>query len=142
VVGKDHLWLAPRLAPGDPFPEYILPYCHGILRDTFSPNQHGGTGVTGDWSEFLQLKRRYPQVEWILAGGVSPDNLEEALASADPDWVDVNSGVEASPGVKDPERLRQLAEVRAKAPGFKHEWNQTEGLQPMSPLFVRHRDFL
>ncbi len=142
IVGRDSLWLAPRLAAGDPFPEYILSYCHGVLRDSFSPDKHGGTGLTGDWSEFLQLKRRYPQVEWILAGGLRPDNLEEALASADPDWVDVNSGVEISPGIKDRERLSQLAEVRAYAAGFMHGWNQTEGLQQINPLFVRHRDFL
>jgi phosphoribosylanthranilate isomerase len=142
LVGKENLWLAPRLAKGELFPEYILSHCRGVLRDTFSPDKHGGTGVTGDWDEFLQWKRQYPQVEWILAGGLSPENLEEALASADPDWVDVNSGVEASPGIKDHNRLALLADVRSRAVGFIHDRAPTDVLQQMSPLFVRHRDFL
>ena len=61
IVGKEKLWLAPRLASEDTFPEDILDYADTILIDTFVKDQFGGTGKVGDWARFNTLKERYPK---------------------------------------------------------------------------------
>lgn len=106
VVGRDRLWLAPRLAPSDPFPEHFFNYAQTILLDTYSRNQIGGTGHTGDFARFAKLKDRFPETTWVLAGGLNASNISNALSESKASVVDVNSGVESSPGVKDPEKLR------------------------------------
>lgn len=65
----------------------------------------GGHGRAMDFSRLKGLK---PHKTWFLAGGLGPDNLMKALEDCDPCGVDLNSGVEASPGVKDPDKLRQV----------------------------------
>lgn len=62
----------------------------------------GGNGVRFDWS--LIANRRWP-VPWMLAGGLTPDNVAEGLRLTGANQVDVASGVESSPGVKDPARM-------------------------------------
>ena len=111
IVGKEKLWLAPRLAFEDTFPEVILDYADTILIDTFVEDQFGGTGKVGDWARFNSLKERYPQTNWVLAGGLSPSNLLEALASTAADHLDINSGVEITPGIKDEVKLQEAFEV-------------------------------
>lgn len=111
MVGADKLWLAPRLPPGEPFPQDLLNFAETFLLDTYSNTEHGGTGRTGDWSGFADWQAMYPHKQFVLAGGLNPANVKEALASTGANFVDVNSGVEASPGVKDHEKLRQLFEV-------------------------------
>ena len=111
IVGKEKLWLAPRLAFEDTFPEVILDYADTILIDTFVEDQFGGTGKVGDWARFNSLKERYPQTNWVLAGGLSPSNLLEALASTAADHLDINSGVETAPGIKDEVKLREAFKV-------------------------------
>ena len=111
IVGKEKLWLAPRLASEDTFTENILDYANTILIDTFVNDQFGGTGKVGDWTRFNALKERYPQTNWILAGGLSPSNLLDALASATADHLDINSGVEIAPGIKDGAKLREAFKV-------------------------------
>ena len=111
IVGKDKLWLAPRLASEDTFPENILDYADTILIDTFVKDQFGGTGKVGDWPRFNTLKERYPQTNWVLAGGLSPSNLLESLASSAADHLDINSGVESTPGIKDELKLREAFKV-------------------------------
>ena len=111
IVGKDMLWLAPRLAYEDTFPENILDYADTILIDTFVKDQFGGTGKVGDWARFNTLKERYPQTNWVLAGGLSPSNLLESLASSAADHLDINSGVESKPGIKDEVKLREAFKV-------------------------------
>lgn len=70
-----------------------------------------GSGERWDLSE---LVTRRPAGEWLLAGGLSPLNVAEAIAVAGPWGVDVSSGVESTPGVKDPERIRAfVAAARA-----------------------------
>lgn len=61
-----------------------------------------GTGATADWSHAAALAR---QGELILAGGLSPTNVAMAIESVQPFGVDVSSGVEAMPGVKDPQKI-------------------------------------
>ena len=74
---------------------------------TFVQDQFGGTGKVGDWARFNTLKESYPQTNWVLAGGLSPSNVLEALASTAADHLDINSGVETAPGIKDGTKLRE-----------------------------------
>ena len=76
-----------------------------ILLDGFAKGLHGGTGRTLDW-KLARAARRYGRI--ILAGGLSPENIAEAIRVAEPYAVDVASGVEARPGRKDPGKLRAL----------------------------------
>jgi len=64
-----------------------------------------GTGITTDWSAAAQLASR---TQLILAGGLKPANVAAAIAAARPFGVDVSSGVEAEPGVKDPARIHEF----------------------------------
>ena len=111
IVGKEKLWLAPRLASEDTFPNDILDYADTILIDTFVKDQFGGTGKLGDWARFNALKEAYPQTNWVLAGGLSPSNLLDALSSTAADHLDINSGVESKPGIKDEVKLREAFKV-------------------------------
>jgi phosphoribosylanthranilate isomerase len=108
LVGRKRLWLAPRLASEDDFPVAMLDYADNILLDTFAKNQVGGTGKVGDWARFNALKAAHPQTHWVLAGGLSPDNVVTAISSTTTDHLDINSGVESSPGIKDPAKLREV----------------------------------
>lgn len=73
----------------------------GILVDAHAPGEQGGTGQRLDWTRIPDLGDR----PWVLAGGLNPANVAEAVRTARPYAVDVSSGVEASPGVKDPEKI-------------------------------------
>jgi phosphoribosylanthranilate isomerase len=85
-----------------------------ILLDGFAPGLHGGTGRTLDW-KLARAARRYGRI--ILAGGLTPDNIAEAIRVARPYAVDVASGVESRPGQKDPARLRALFKAIESAQG-------------------------
>ena len=78
----------------------------GFLFDAWSEDQYGGTGHQFDWSR-LPTSTDYPL---ILAGGLNPDNVAEAVRLVRPDMVDVSGGVELSPGMKD--RAKVAAFVR------------------------------
>jgi len=84
------------------------------LLDSFTAGVPGGTGETFAWEIARGHRGRVPIV---LSGGLTPDNVEEAIAAVHPFAVDVASGVERSPGVKEPEKLQAFAAaVRAAAP--------------------------
>jgi len=92
--------------------EQIKPYygkVRALLFDTYSNEKRGGTGKTFDWD--LAVKGRVPGVPVILSGGLSPSNIGEAVSTVKPYAVDVNSGVEKSPGIKDHNLMEQLMEV-------------------------------
>lgn len=74
-----------------------------FLLDTFDPRLAGGTGKTFDWSRAREAKQYGPV---ILAGGLTPENVREAVEKVRPFGVDVASGVESAPGKKNHERLR------------------------------------
>jgi phosphoribosylanthranilate isomerase len=76
-----------------------------ILLDGFAHGLHGGSGRTLDW-KLARAATRYGRT--ILAGGLTPENIAEAIRVAQPYAVDVASGVEAKPGRKDSGRLRAL----------------------------------
>jgi phosphoribosylanthranilate isomerase len=83
-----------------------------ILLDGFAPGLHGGTGRTLDW-KLARASRRYGRI--ILAGGLTPENIAEAIRIAEPYAVDVASGVESRPGRKDRARLRALFDAIGSA---------------------------
>ena len=76
-----------------------------LLLDAYHPQMLGGTGKTINWQDLAQFK---PELPWMLAGGLTPDNVKQALARLQPDGIDLSSGVERSPGDKDLEKVAQL----------------------------------
>lgn len=76
-----------------------------VLLDAYHPNLMGGTGQTLNWQD---LQGFAPACPWFLAGGLTPDNVMQALQHVQPDGIDLSSGVERSPGDKDLQRVAQL----------------------------------
>ncbi len=114
LVGPENLWLAPKLPPGELFPEDLLDLADSFLIDAFSTDAYGGTGKTSDWAGFADWQSQWPDKEWILAGGLSPENVTEAVAVSGAVRVDANSGVESAPGIKDSVKIRAFfASLRA-----------------------------
>ena len=74
-----------------------------LLLDTYKQGQVGGTGEIFDW-HLAREARKYGRI--ILAGGLTPDNVAQAIRVAQPQAVDTASGTEAAPGKKDPAKLR------------------------------------
>ncbi|MBI4362678.1 MAG: phosphoribosylanthranilate isomerase [Euryarchaeota archaeon] len=81
--------------------------CDFILVDTAGPRGAGGTGHTFNWDTAIHL-REFLSPPMLLAGGLTPQNVEEAIRRASPWGVDVSSGVEQSPGKKDPRRVEEF----------------------------------
>jgi phosphoribosylanthranilate isomerase len=79
-----------------------------LLVDAHDPARRGGTGKTVDWTAAAALAARRPVV---LAGGLTPVNVAAAVAQVRPAGIDVSSGVESSPGVKNHERIAALFEA-------------------------------
>ncbi|MBS4027324.1 MAG: phosphoribosylanthranilate isomerase [Ignavibacteriales bacterium] len=76
-----------------------------ILVDSKTENEFGGTGLLSNWEMAKRLKSFH---EIFLAGGLNPGNIRKAIATVQPFAVDVNSGVEKSPGKKDREKIKIL----------------------------------
>jgi len=74
-----------------------------FLVDASVEGLYGGSGVTADWNVAAELAKRYPL---LLAGGLNQDNVAEAVQHVKPWGVDVASGVEVSPGQKDPDKIK------------------------------------
>jgi phosphoribosylanthranilate isomerase len=87
-----------------------------ILLDAYVEGQEGGTGTTAPWDLIADYK---PGVPIILAGGLTPGNVAEAIRTVRPAGVDVATGVEFAPGRKDPDKVRAfVANARAAAAGL------------------------
>lgn len=82
------------------------PSASALLLDSHSPGTRGGTGTAFDWCRIGHIKR-----PWILAGGLSPDNVRQAISALSPPAVDVSSGVELRPGIKDHQRMEAFMEA-------------------------------
>lgn len=76
-----------------------------LLLDAYHPQLLGGTGQTLNWQ---LLKMFQPTKPWLLAGGITPNNVQDALSVLSPNGIDVSSGVETSPGNKCLEKVRNL----------------------------------
>jgi phosphoribosylanthranilate isomerase len=93
----------------DRWPSHVM-----LLVDADDPVRRGGTGARADWDAAARLAARR---RTILAGGLAPANVVEAVTAVRPFGIDVSSGVEDAPGIKNPERIRQLFDaLRACAP--------------------------
>ena len=78
-----------------------------LLLDAADRDRRGGTGVQVDWSRAAAIARQHPV---ILAGGLTPDNVAEAIGFVEPYGVDVSSGVESVPGIKDATKVARFLE--------------------------------
>ncbi len=95
--------LAPADGALEAWPSRVL-----ILLDVHDPVRRGGTGRTVDWSVAAGIARRR---RVVLAGGLTAENVGEAIARVRPFGIDVSSGVEAAPGIKDHGRIKALFEA-------------------------------
>ena len=78
-----------------------------LLLDAYNPQMLGGTGATLDWKTLQQFQ---PGCPWLLAGGLTPDNVLDALKQVNPNGIDLSSGVERAPGDKDLDKVARLFE--------------------------------
>lgn len=101
VVGEEALAAARRAAG----------VADAILLDTRTATRLGGTGLTHDWALSRRIRAGLPATPVVLAGGLTPDNVAEAVAAVEPYGVDVNSGVSVTRGRKSPELMARF--VRA-----------------------------
>ena len=85
-----------------------------ILVDAYDPMRYGGTGKRSDWRLAVKVKETHLL---IIAGGLNADNIREAIEIVSPHAVDINSGVERSPGRKDPEKVRTIIEIVRRTGG-------------------------
>lgn len=109
-----HVWAVAR-AQGSILPEWteeLFREADAVLLDARVEGRLGGTGVALAWSALADsvdaIRGRTPVV---LAGGLTPDNVAEAVRALAPDVVDVSSGVESSPGIKDHAKMRAFFEA-------------------------------
>ncbi|MCH7226513.1 phosphoribosylanthranilate isomerase [Haloferula sp. A504] len=80
----------------------------GVLLDAHAPGVYGGTGETIDWDAAGDFVKEHPKLPVILAGGITPENAEEALQTVRPAAIDIASGAESAPGIKDFAKVEQL----------------------------------
>jgi phosphoribosylanthranilate isomerase len=113
-IGPDKLWLAPKLPHTIDVPQAWLALAQTFLLDTFDEKLFGGTGRTGDWPKFRRHALGHAEKTWILSGGLNPANAGVAIAETGARFIDVNSGVESAPGIKDRLKLEAFfAAVRS-----------------------------
>jgi phosphoribosylanthranilate isomerase len=89
-----------------------------VLVDSGSGKRFGGTGEAWDWSLLRDMHDSGLLQDWppiVVAGGLTPDNVADAVRTASPAWVDVSSGVERSPGIKDAAQVRAFVEAAKTA---------------------------
>jgi phosphoribosylanthranilate isomerase len=76
-----------------------------VLLDSFANGSYGGTGIVHDWELSKRVKQVIHPKPLILAGGLNPENVAEAVRTVEPYAVDVSSGVELQPGIKDHKKI-------------------------------------
>jgi phosphoribosylanthranilate isomerase len=90
----------------------VAEYADMLLLDTKVGDKVGGTGVTHDYAVDRKIKESTDK-RIILSGGLNPENVAAAVKTVRPYAVDVSSGVESKPGVKDPEKVNKFIAVTA-----------------------------
>jgi len=83
-------------------------HLQAVLVDTYDPERYGGVGRISDWNLARKVGEKYPL---ILSGGLHRENIQDAIVAVSPRAVDINSGVEVSPGEKDPEKVREIIDI-------------------------------
>lgn len=90
----------------------ILAAADAVVLDTHVRGVLGGSGKTFDWASTARsLRSVRGRTRLVLAGGLTPENVAEGISALQPDVVDVSSGVESAPGIKNPDRMREFAEA-------------------------------
>jgi phosphoribosylanthranilate isomerase len=111
-LGSWHIWKALRVRSGDEVLEAIETYgelADGLLLDGWHPEHRGGSGARFPWDLVAPMRDAFPLgLTVIAAGGLQPENVFEAVQRLRPDVVDVSSGVEIRPGIKDAGRMRSF----------------------------------
>lgn len=85
-----------------------------VLLDSYVRGKYGGTGIVHDWELSRHIRDRLNPTLLILAGGLTPNNVQEAIRIVHPYAIDVSSGVESSPGVKDPRKVFEFVKNAKK----------------------------
>jgi len=116
AVTPEKLWLAPRVPPGEQIEPALFALAGTFLFDTYHAGTYGGTGQAGDWQAFARLQNEHPRQTWILAGGLTAENIAAALGVTNARVVDVNSGIESVPGIKSAEKLQRFCAVLREIP--------------------------
>jgi len=88
----------------------IASFYDAVLVDSYVACKHGGTGLTHDWRISARIRETLHPKPLILAGGLNPENVKEAIRVVKPYAVDVSTGVEAQPGLKDPAKVKRFIE--------------------------------
>lgn len=103
------VWLSPHMEQGvsEEILKTVGPEPAALLADSFDPTTIGGTGALGNWDAAVQLKDDLGK-PLILAGGLTPENVHRAIREVAPWGVDISSGVEKEPGVKDIRKVKKF----------------------------------
>ncbi len=120
-MGKWKIWKAIRVRDPGALAEAVAPWVglvDGLLLDGWHPDLPGGAGVRFDWNGVAEFRKGLPEdLLFVAAGGLTPENVAEVLPVLRPDVVDVSSGVEAAPGIKDPQAVRAFIQAVRSASG-------------------------
>jgi phosphoribosylanthranilate isomerase len=118
--GRWKVWKALRVKDIEDVPRGIGTYggsVDGLLLDRWHPRHRGGSGMPFDWKAVEGIRRSFPEgLQFIAAGGLRPENVEEAVRRLAPHVLDVSSGVEVRPGVKSRNKIRAFIR-NARRPG-------------------------
>lgn len=118
-AGDWAVWKTVHAKPGVSMAKAAAPYAgvaDGILVDAWNPSQPGGTGRTFAWDLVgAEVRHAIGSASFIAAGGMTPENAGAAVAALAPDVLDVSSGVESTPGIKDPGRTRAFVDAVRRA---------------------------
>jgi phosphoribosylanthranilate isomerase len=87
-----------------------------FILDAYAPGIYGGTGHLSDWALAANAVRRFPLFPILLSGGLTPENIAAAISDVNPAGVDVASGVESAPGVKDPAKVEAFVAAAKGSP--------------------------
>ena len=101
-LGVGEIYKALRVGPGFEAALLAAYRCAGFLLDGFDPARPGGTGRTFDWERARQVAQ---DARILIAGGLTPDNVAAAIGAGRPWGVDVASGIESAPGIKDAAKM-------------------------------------
>ena len=124
-LGDWELWKALRVRDAGEVKEGLASFSEtvtGLLLDGWHPIQKGGTGSPFPWEAVAGVRDLFPPgLLFIAAGGLTPENVGRAISGLRPHVVDVSSGVEREPGIKDHSRIFDFIRA-AREPGLKEDW--------------------
>ncbi len=107
-----HAWQVWPVAAPDAVERFVRwPGADAVLVEASTPGGSGGKGISVPLRVARAARDAVRDVPFVLAGGLRPDTVGEAIRVVEPDIVDVSSGVESAPGIKDPERLTRFLEI-------------------------------